>query len=121
MGMVYSRGTPGDGVWHCPFTKEWVALMKRAAKHCEMLSAEYVELTLSSEWMLYRLPPGDFLSEAQDARGLPLSWCRREERKFGHVPECCTAIYDYDSLPDVVVSNGEEDWPLRLLGRVLTA
>jgi hypothetical protein len=95
--------------------------MKRAAKHCAGLSAEDVELTLKSVWMLYRLPPGDFLSEAQDARGLPLSWCRREERSFGHVPECCTAIYDYDSVPDVVVSNGEEDWPLERSGKVLHA
>lgn len=31
------------------------------------------------------------------------------------------AVYDYDSIPEVVITDGEEDWPLRLHGRVLTA
>ena len=28
--MIYSRGTPGNGVWHCPFPPEWVEKMKHA-------------------------------------------------------------------------------------------
>ena len=118
--MIYDRGTPGNGVWHCPFTKEWVERMKKAAKHCENLSAEYIERTLDNEWLNYQLPPGDFLSEEQDARGLPLSFCEREERNNGRYYDT-TAIYDYDSIPELVITNGKDDWPLERRGKILHA
>ena len=111
-GMIYNRGTPYGGVWHCPYSREWVERMKRAAKHCERLSSEYIEMVIDGEYRSYKLPPGDFLSEPQDARGLPLSWCFRYENEHRNWPKCCTAIYDYDSIPEIVVTNGEDDWPL---------
>lgn len=122
--MVYD-GCPnrGDGKWHCPFSREWVERMKQAAKICEPISAQQIELARmrmeSGEY--YQLPSGDFLSEPQDARGLPLSYCREEERRYRNHPICCTAIYDYDSVPDMVISNGHDDWPLKMWEQVLTA
>ena len=95
--------------------------MKRAAKACERLTAEQVEAALTHTEIHYVLPPGKFLSEPQDARGLPLSWCREYEARHEGWQECCTAIYDYDSIPETVVTNGENDWPLMLHERVLTA
>ena len=118
--MIYDRGTPGNGVWHCPFTKEWVERMKKAAKHCENLSAEYIERTLDNEWLNYQLPPGDFLSEEQDARGLPLSFCEREEGNHRRYYDS-TAVYDYDSIPEFVITNGKDDWPLERPGKKLHA
>ena len=94
-------------------------MMRRAVKHCESLSAEYIERTIDNEWMTYRLPPGDFLSEAQDARGLPMSYC--DKMRHGNYPKCCTAIYDYGSVPEIVVTNGHDDWPLDMPGRMPTA
>ena len=119
--MIYNSGTPGDGVWHCPFPPKWVEKMKQAAKHCESLTAEYIERTIENEWMYYRLPPGDFLGESQDARGLPLSWCKKEEKRFKNWPKCCTSIYDYNSIPDIVATNGIYDWPLDTHNQVLQA
>ena len=122
--MVYD-GCPnrGDGKWHCPFQMDWVERKKQAAKICEPISAQQIELACmrieSGEY--YQLPPGDFLSEPQDARGLPLSYCREEERRYRNHPNCCTAIYDYDSVPDMVISNGHDDWPLRVWEPVLRA
>lgn len=110
-----------DGQWHCPFTPAWVEMMKQAAKHCESLSPEYIERTLTNAVYHYRILPGDFLSEPQDPRGLPLSWCEREKRNYGHRPDCCTAIYDYSSIPDIVVTNGHKDWPYDSHNKVLTA
>ena len=95
--------------------------MKQAAKHCESLSPEYIERTLANAVYHYRIPPGDFLSEPQDPRGLPLSWCEREKRNYRHRPDCCTAIYDYSSIPDIVVTNGHKDWPYDSHNKVLTA
>jgi hypothetical protein len=120
-GMIYDSGTPLGGVWHYPFPRWWVEMMKRAAKHCERLSADYIERTLNNEWMSYSLPPGDFLSEPQDARGLPLSWCRREEERHKNWPKCCVSIYDYDTISDMVVTNGEEDRPYTSRYRMMTA
>ena len=110
-----------DGQWHCPFTPAWVEMMKQAAKHCESLSPEYIERTLANAVYHYRIPPGDFLSEPQDARGLPLSWCQEYEQRHRNWPNCCVAIYDYDTVPDMVVTNGEEDWTYNSRYRVLTA
>ena len=59
-------------------------------------------------------PVLDFLAGQQDERGLPEWWCEQEEERLSTHHTCCTAIYDYDSIPDVVVTNGESDWPLEL-------
>jgi hypothetical protein len=138
--MVYDRTKRnyGDEQWHCPFSREWVERMKRAASHCRELTANqietclesewsassYIELTadrLESEWFYYELPPAEFLSEAQDVRGLPLSWCDRERRRFSNIPDGCTAVYDYDSVPEVVLTDGHNDWVYVGRGVVLTA
>jgi hypothetical protein len=119
--MIYDNCTPLGGQWHCPFPRWWVEMMRRAVKHCESLSAEYIERAIDKEWMSYRLPPGDFLSEAQDVRGLPMSWCEQEKRRHMGWPDSCTAIYNYDSVPEIVVTNGHDDWPLDMPGRMLTA
>ena len=121
--MIYDRErrSVGDGEWHCPFPRWWVEQMKRAAKVCKNLSEADVAGALNQEVDYYYIPPGDFLSEEQDARGLPLSYCREEERRHRNHPTCCTAIYDYDSVPDMVISNGHDDWPLRMWEPVLTA
>ena len=122
--MVYD-GCPnrGDGKWHCPFQMDWVERKKQAAKIGEPISAQQIELACmrieSGEY--YQLPPGDFLSEPQDARGLPLSWCEAEEQRYENHSTCCTAIYDYDSIPEVVISNGSDDWPLEIWEPILNA
>lgn len=104
--MTYDKYGSGKGVWHCPFPPSWVEKMKRAAKHCENLSAEYIDRTLEHDWLIFSLPPGDFLSQPQNARGMPLGYGEHEG-----VPVTCD-IYDYDTIPDIVVTNGSEDWPL---------
>ena len=114
--MIYSKGTPGNGVWHCPFPPEWVERMRRAAKHCEPLSAEYIERCINNEEYIYQLPPGDFLSEPQDRRGLPVGYCENISR----LPVSCD-IYNYGSIPDVVVTDGYNDWPLVYHPNVLMA
>ena len=121
--MIYDRGKPGDGVWHCPFSKEWVDRMKRAAKHCEPLTESQIEMSLCriDNGYYYELPPGDFLSEPQDARGLPMSYVRDYERRHARWPVGCSSIYDYDSIPEMVITNGKNDWPLEIRGFVLTA
>lgn len=118
--MVFGGIANNDGVWHCPFSPEWVERMKHAAKHCERLTADYIDMMDRSTSYSYKLPPGDFLSEPQDECGLPQSWCEKEEERYGHWRSFC-AIYDYSTIPDVVVTNGEDDWPLVLHERVLTA
>lgn len=119
--MQYDGRRPGNGWWNCPYSPEWVERMKRAVRVCEMLTAEQVEAALTRTEIHYVLPPGDFLSEEQDVRGLPLSLCREYEKRHKGRPECCKATYDYDSIPEMVVNDGEDDWPMVLHGRVLTA
>jgi len=119
--MKYDGRRPENGWWNCPFSREWVERMKRAAKVCERLTDEQVEAALTRTEIHYVLPPGDFLSEEQDVRGLPISWCREYDARHEGWPECCTAIYDYDSIPEMVVTNGNDDWPMVLHERVLTA
>ena len=120
--MIYTRERGyGDGQWHCPFMKSWVAAMKRAVLCCARLPAECIEAAIDREAYHYRVPPGDFLEEEQDVRGLPLSWCREYERRHKEWADCCTAIYDYSTVPDVVVTDGENDWPLPRRYKVLTA
>ena len=91
--------------------------MARAAKYCGTLTAGQVEAAFRriDSGAYYVVPPGDFLEEPQDARGLPLSYGNGRD-----VPTCC-ATYDYDSLPDAVVTNGHDDWPLTMTEMVLTA
>jgi hypothetical protein len=113
--MIYSKGTPGGGVWHCPFTPEWVEKMRRAAKHCELLSAEYIARCISNEEYIYQVPHGDFLSTPQDSRGVPIGY----DNSYQNPISC--EIYDYSSIPDVVVTNGREDWPLCVRRSVLMA
>ena len=119
--MEYDGRRPGDGQWNCPFSPEWVERKKRAAKVCERLTAKQVEAALTRPELHYVVPPGNFLSEEQDARGLPMSWCREYEARHEGWPECCEATFDYDSIPEIVVTNGEVDWPLRLRTKILTA
>lgn len=122
--MIYDRTerSYGDGQWHCPFSREWVERMARAAKRCERLTAAQIEVfdRRLNEGMIPVWEEG-FLDGPQDARGLPLSWCREYEEIHRGWPECCTAIYDYDSIPEMVVTNGKDDWPLRLREKILTA
>ena len=119
--MKYDGRKPGNGWWNCPYPLEWVDRKKRAVKVCERLTDKQVEAALTRTELHYVVPPGDFLSEEQDERGLPLSWCRKYDERHKEWPECCTAIYDYDSIPETVVTNGEDDWPLMLQGMVMTA
>lgn len=107
-------------MWHCPFTKTWVERMAKAAKHCEMLSAEYIEAAVNNA-LEYVVPPGDFLDEEQDARGLPMSYCIKEQERHRRFPTCCVSIYDYDSIPEMVITNGYDDWPIDKRGKVLNA
>ena len=113
--MIYSKGTPGNGVWHCPFSPEWVEKMRRAAKHCEPLSAEYIARCISNEEYIYQVPDGDFLSKPQDSRGMPIGY-----GNGSRLPISCD-IYDYSTIPDIVVTNGREDWPLCVRRSVLMA
>ena len=119
--MVYDGRNPGNGWWNCPYPPAWVERMKQAARACKRLTDEQVEAALTRLDLRYVLPPGDFLSEEQDARGLPLSWCREYEARHEGWPDCCTEICDYRSIHEIVVTNGEDDWPLRLHRRVQTA
>jgi hypothetical protein len=113
--MIYCKGAPSGGVWHCPFSPEWVEKMRRAAKHCEALSAEYIERCINNEKYIYQIPPGDFLSKPQDSRGVPIGYDNSYQK-----PISCD-VYDYSTIPDVVVTNGREDWPLCLRGSMLMA
>lgn len=113
--MIYSKGTPGNGVWHCPFPPEWVEKMKRAVKHCEHLTAEQIENVYQRDADSYQLPPGDFLSYPQDSRGIPLGY-NDNDRTF-----ITCDIYDYNSVPDLVVTDGYKDWPYNNHSKVLTA
>lgn len=105
------------GQWWCPFSREWVARSSGAAKRCEQLTCDEIDAAIYrfENGMNFKLPPGDFLSYDQDARGLPIGYGNDGGRKVS-----CD-IYDYDSIPDVVVTNGIEDWPLRIWEPVLKA
>lgn len=120
--MIYDRKPSyGDGQWHCPFPKEWVERMKHAAKYCKRLTAEYIEASINGEVYNYKLSPWDFLDEPQDARGLPLWWCAEEERRHRYWPNCCIAIYDYDTVPDIIITDGYDDWTLKIWEPLMTA
>lgn len=121
--MVYDKKYVGwgDGQWHCPFPKEWVERMRRAAKACNKLTPQQIEAIDRNMEMgrLVNIPPGEYLSEPQDSRGMPLSWCEEEERRYAKHPVSCCATYDYASIPEVVITNGEDDWPLRIWKKML--
>lgn len=116
--MVYDKTDVvwGDGEWHCPFSERWVEIMAHAAKCCKDLTAKQIDAIDRhiEKGRIYNIPPGEYLSEPQDSRGLPLSWCEEEERRYSKHPTSCGAVYDYNSIPEVVITNGEDDWPLRL-------
>ena len=92
--------------------------MRRAVKHCETLSAEYIERCISNEEYIYQVPPVDFLSQPQDRRGLPVR-CN-DDIIISRLAISCE-IYDYSTIPDIVVTNGREDWQLCVRGSVLMA
>ena len=115
--MFYEDNYSGEhiGEWHCPFSPEWVKMMKRAVTICQTLVDEkdnQKDAPLEDE---------DFLSGPQDARGLPLWWCQREEERFRDRPTGCTAIYDYDTVPEVLVTNGGYERPFKMQELILTA
>lgn len=123
--MIYDRTerSYGDGQWHCPFSREWVERMARAAKRCERLTAAEIEAFVRrlNEGAMIPVWEEGFLDEPQDARGLPLSWCREYEERHRQWPTECTAIYDYDSIPEVVITDGKDDWPMKRWEMPLTA
>lgn len=121
--MVYDKSYVrwGDGQWHCPFPKEWVERMRRAVKVCANITPEQMETIDRNIEMgkLFDIPPGKYLSEPQDSRGMTLSWCKEEERRYSKHPVSCCATYDYASIPEVVITNGEDDWPIRIWKKFL--
>lgn len=119
--MRYINEEPVSGQWWCPWTPEMVERARRAARFCLHITPADVERVLKCEQVNYRVPPGDFLSEPQDARGLPLSYCERYEAEHEDWPECCMEIYDYDSVPDIVVNDGRDDRPYNSYHRILQA
>lgn len=104
-----------DSQWHCPFSQEWVERMKKAAKDCEQLSESYISNFYERKEYSYIVQPGDWLSYDQAANGLPV-WMVNQKN---HRVSC--EIYDYASVPDVVISNGHDDWPLRMWEPVMMA
>ncbi|MBQ1796797.1 MAG: hypothetical protein IIZ88_03405, partial [Prevotella sp.] len=60
------------------------------------------------------------IDEPQDARGLPESWAAKMERHHSPYYDG-PGIYDYRSIPDVVITNGHADWPLKIWRPVLHA
>ena len=110
--MVYDRHTIiyCDGEWHCPFSEEWVEQMKTIVAKSKL-----------SKVMVDDYEPFyEFLSEPQDARGLPLSYCIEEEKRFKQQPIPRPAIYDYCTIPEVVATNGDYDWPVRFWEKLET-
>lgn len=104
-----SRASKGDGIWHCPFSEEWVESMKKLVKACERKEVKKI-LILDHDEL-------ECLSEPQDARGLPMSYVIDEERRFKQQPIPRPAIYDYSTIPEIVASNGLHDWPVRFWER----
>ena len=122
--MVYEENYGGGcsykhiGEWHCPFSPEWVEMMKRAVTICQTLLNEKDN---QKDAPLEELENEDFLSGPQDARGLPLWWCQREEERFRDRPTGCTEIYDYDTVPELLVTDGGYERPFKIQELILTA
>ena len=118
--IVYLPQVNAGGEWHCPFPPEWVKKMRHAAKVCEQLTAEDIE-AFDRGNVNYRLPPWDILEEPQDARGLPESWCKKEAERFSRRKGSCIDTYDYFSIPEIVITDGYDDWPFHPRRKVLQA
>ena len=119
--MVYDRYFhDSDGIWHCPKSKEWIEKMRHAVQVCKQLTEADIEAFLNGK-INYHLPRYDVLGEPQDARGLPESWCKKEAERFSRRIGSCIDTYDYFSIPEIVITDGYDDWPMMTKGRVLQA
>ena len=119
--MVHDGSFHGsDGIWHCPYSKEWIEKMRNAVKVCKQLTEAEIDAFLKGNTN-YKLPRYDVLCEPQDARGLPESWCKKEEERFSRRIGSCIDTYDYFSIPEIVITDGYDDWPMKTKGRVLQA
>ena len=120
--MIYSKRPHRDseGEWHCPKSPEWIKKMRHAVKVCKQLTEADIEAFLNGK-INYHLPPMDVLDESQDARGLPESWCKKEAERFSRRIGSCIDTYDYFSIPEMVITDGYDDWPMKTKGRVLQA
>lgn len=100
--MIYDKNRQSpihpDGAWHCPFTPEWVAKMQHAVAVCRNMVKDEKQESGYEE---------HFLSQPQDSRGLPVG--------YGEDKESCVRLdtWDYRTIPEIVVTNGHDDWPLR--------
>lgn len=112
--MIYSKEVSNGGVWHCPFSSEWVEKMRLAAAICKKMDEEQIERRLFGTEQ-EDTQKEHFLSIPQDERGLPEGYINRLTIQIS-----CD-IYDYDSIPDVVINNGYADWPFNQRFNVLTA
>jgi hypothetical protein len=103
--MIYDRQPQvnAGGEWHCPFPPEWVKKMRHAAKVCEQLTAEDIE-AFDQGNVIYSLPPWDILAE-----------------RFARRKGSCIDTYDYFSIPEMVITDGYDDWPMKSKGKVLQA
>lgn len=100
-----SRASNGDGIWHCQYSEEWVESTKKLVKSCKRKKIK--RIIRRDHYQL------ECLSEPQDSRGLPLSYCIEEEKRFKQHPIPRPAIYDYSTIPEIVATNGLYDWPVR--------
>lgn len=112
--MIYSKDVSYGGVWHCPFPPEWVEKMRQAAAVCKKLAEEQIERRLFSTEE-EDTQKEHFLSIPQDERGLPEGYINSLTIQIS-----CD-IYDYDTIPDVVMNNGYADWPFKQRFNILTA
>lgn len=116
--MIFDRKRPsGDGVWHCPFTQEWLDCMKNAQQKCKKKNIK--RKCAKDQFHL------SCLKEPQDARGLPMSYCeeqnkKEEEQHWRNYHTSCNATYNYSTIPDIVATNGEDDWPFRVREKLIT-
>ena len=112
--MIYSKDVSNGGVWHCPFPPEWVERMRQAAAVCKKLAEEQIERRIFSTEQ-EETQKEYFLSIKQDERGLPEGYINRLTIQIS------CEIYDYSTIPDIVISNGYADWPFNQRFNVLTA
>ena len=101
---------------HAVQRKEIVMTRKELIQRQKMIVCmEYIARCINNEEYIYQVPPGDFLSTPQDSRGIPIGSDNSYQK-----PISCE-IYDYSTIPDIVVTNGREDWPLCVRRSVLMA
>lgn len=112
--MIYSKDVSNGGVWHCPFSPEWVERMRRAAAVCKKMAEEQIERRLFSTEE-EDTQKENFLCIQQDERGLPEGYINRLTIQIS------CEIYDYSTIPDIVINNGYADWPFNQRFNVLTA